>query len=143
MGRVFGRALFDRERVPAAARRGRVRVVDLEPGLGEAVQEVDRGALQVRGAVGVDHDGDAVLLDPFVVIGGAGVEPEPVLETGAAAALDRDTQDLASALRILGHQLADLVRCSGGEGDEGRGAFDGCHERIVARHSEGARTPTL
>jgi hypothetical protein len=42
-----------------------------------------------------------VLLERDVVVDGAAVEPEPVLEAGAAAALDRDAQDGALAVRIL------------------------------------------
>ena len=94
VGRSFS-ALLDGERVAAAARGRGVRVVDLEPGLLEAVQEVDRRALEVRGAVGVDHDRDAVLLERLVVLDRTGVEAEPVLEAGAPAALNRDAQDRA------------------------------------------------
>ncbi len=39
---------------------------------------------------------------------GCGVEPEAVLEAGAAAALDRDAQHHRVAVGLLGHQLADL-----------------------------------
>ena len=60
-GGVGGRfALLHLERVPAAAGGGHVRVVDLEAGLLQPVQEVDRRALEVRRAVGIDDDVDAV-----------------------------------------------------------------------------------
>src|SRR6476619_4954925 len=107
------------ERVAAAAGSLGVRVVDLEPGLLEAGEEVDRGALEVRGAVGVDHDRDAVLLERLVGVDRAGVEAEAVLEARAPAALDRDAKDRRLALGILGHQLADLLRRRRGQRDEG------------------------
>src|SRR5687768_2915899 len=44
------------ERVAAAARGSRVRVLDLEPRLLQAVDEVDRRAAQVGRAEGVDDD---------------------------------------------------------------------------------------
>src|SRR5688572_28146170 len=46
-------ALFHLEGVATAARGDGVRVVDLEARLGDRVQEVDRGAAQVRRAVGI------------------------------------------------------------------------------------------
>ena len=62
-GRVGRFALFDLEAVPATARGRDVRVLDLETGLLEALQEVDRRALQVRRAERVDDDLDAVELE--------------------------------------------------------------------------------
>src|SRR3990172_1530201 len=47
-------ALFHLEGMAAAARRDGVGVLDLEAGLLESVQKVDRGATQVRGAGRVD-----------------------------------------------------------------------------------------
>src|SRR4051794_9831934 len=104
-----GLALLDLEGVAAAARGAHVRVVDLEPGLLEAVQEVDRRALQVRRAPGVDDDRHAVQLRLEVAVLDALVEAERVLEPGAAATLDGDTEDAGLALGLLGHQLLDLV----------------------------------
>ena len=52
--------LIERLPTPWGLVRLGVRVVDLEPGLLEAVEEVDRCALEVRDAVGIDHDRDAV-----------------------------------------------------------------------------------
>src|SRR5262245_8366829 len=86
-------ALVDLERMAAAARGDRVRVVDLEPGFLEAVQVVDLRAPQVRGAERVDHDPDALEHELVVALRNAGVEPESVLEPRAAAALDRDAED--------------------------------------------------
>src|SRR5438876_6981064 len=107
-GGVLGRvlALGHLERVPAAARRDGVRVVDREPGRLDRVDVVDLRALQIRRAEGIDDNGDAVLLELEVTLGCAAVEAEPVLETGAAAALDRDAQH--TDVRLLGHQLLDL-----------------------------------
>ena len=60
------RRLGDLEAVPAAAGARDVRVLDLEPGLLEALDEVDRRALQVRRAERVDDDLDAVELELVV-----------------------------------------------------------------------------
>src|SRR5262245_66387991 len=78
-------ALFDLERVAAAARRGHVRVVDREPAL-ETLDEVDLRALQVRRAERVDDDRDAERVDLVVAFLSTCVEAERVLEAGAAAA---------------------------------------------------------
>src|SRR5262245_30199756 len=86
-------ALLHLEGVAATAGRDRVRVVDLEAGLLEPVQKVDRRAAQVRGAERIDDDVHALELELVVAVGRAGVESEPVLETRATAALDRDAKD--------------------------------------------------
>ena len=79
----------------------------------------------------------------FIVFDGAGVEAEPVLEAGAAAALNCDAQDRALALRILGHQLADLVRGVRGQGNESVGALDDLHRMMVAGAKVVPRRVTL
>src|SRR5688500_19355720 len=112
----FGALVLDLERVAAAARGRRVRVVDLEPGLLDAVDEVDRRAREIRSAELVDDDLHAVLLELEVTLLDAPVEAEPVLEAGAPAALDRDAQHLGLARRLLGHKLLDLARRARGEG---------------------------
>src|SRR5512147_750041 len=81
-------ALLHLEGVAAPARRDGVRVVDLEAGLGDRVQEVDARAAKVGRAEGIDDDGDALELELDVAFGGAGVEAETVLEAGAPTALD-------------------------------------------------------
>ena len=107
VGRVGGRlALLDLERVPAPAGGGHIRVLDLEAGLLEPVQEVDRRALQVRRAVRVDHDVDAVERELVVTFLRAAVEAERVLEARAAAALDGDAKNARLALRLLGQEVA-------------------------------------
>src|SRR5687768_9012757 len=92
VGCCFG-AFLDGEGVPAAAAGSGVRVVDLEPGLLQAGEEVDRCALEVGSAEGIDDDLDALELHHLVALDGTGVEAEPVLEARAAAALDGDAQD--------------------------------------------------
>src|SRR4051812_10753518 len=115
-GSVFGRlALGHLEAVAASARRRGVRVLDLEAGLLEPLEEVDRRALEVRRAERVDDDRHAVELDLEVARLGGPVEPERVLEAAAAAALDRDPQDLGLAGRLLRHERADLRRRALGE----------------------------
>ena len=101
-------ALFDLERVAAATGRDGVRIRDLEPGLLNRVEEVDLGATQIRRAERVDDDRDAVRLELVVALLEAAVEAERVLETGAAAALDRNSQDVCLALGLTGLQLLDL-----------------------------------
>src|SRR3990172_4777038 len=83
-------ALFHLEGVAAAAGRDGVRVLDLEAGLLDAVQVVDRGALEVGRGERVDHDGHSLERQLVVTLRRAGIEAEPVLEARAAAALDGD-----------------------------------------------------
>src|SRR5262249_42976778 len=116
-----GRCLtvFHLEAVAATARRADVRIVDLEPGLLEALEEVDRRALEIRRAERVDDDAAAVELELVVAGRRAAVEAEGVLEAAAAAALDRDAEHLRLAGRLLRHQRGDLRRGAGGESDDG------------------------
>ena len=103
-----------------------VRVVDLEPGLGDRVEVVDRGALQVGQAERVDDDRDAVQLDRVVAVLAPVVEAERVLEAGAAAALDGDAQHRHLVGGVLGEQVADLRRGSLGQRDV-LGGLDDLH----------------
>ena len=132
---VFGRlALGDLEARAAAARGDDVRVVDLEPGLLQAFEEVDRRALQVRRAERVDDDLDAVELELVVARLCAAVEAERVLEAAAAAALDRDPEHLGLTGRLRRHQVADLRRRALGERDDGGlGLFDRRHRSQCSR----------
>src|SRR5918911_5343894 len=101
-GGAVGRlALCDLEARPAAARGDRVRVLDLEPGLLDRLEVVDDGAAEVRGRKRVDDEAHAVELVLVVALRGAPVEAERVFEAAAAAALDRDAQDLRLAGRLL------------------------------------------
>jgi len=117
---VDGLAFCDLEARAAPARRDGVRVVDLEARLLQTLEEVDRRALQVRGAERIDDDPDAVELELVVAGLRAAVEPECVLEAAAAAALDRDAQHLRLAGGLLRHQRADLRRRTLRQRDEGR-----------------------
>src|SRR5262249_41900070 len=132
LGRLL--ALLHLEGVAAAARGGDVRVVDREPGL-EAVDPVDLGAREVRGRERVDDDRDPVRLDLAVALLGAAVEAERVLEAGAAAALDGETQDLGLARGLLGLELLDLGRRALGEGHDPGVLLGGRHGFIVAASS--------
>src|SRR5262249_42737589 len=73
-------ALFHLEGVAAATGRDGVRVLDLEPGLLDRVQEVDGRAMEIGGAERVDDHGNALELELEIPFDGARVEPEPVLE---------------------------------------------------------------
>src|SRR5438105_8947320 len=101
-------ALLDLERVAATARRDGVRIVDREPRRLDRVEVVDLRAAEVRSAERVDDDLDAVHRQLDVALLRAPVEPEPVLEARAAAALDRDPQD--ADVLLLCEQLLDLGR---------------------------------
>src|SRR5205814_8812355 len=131
----WGLPFLDLEGVPAAARCGDVGIVDREAGL-KALHPIDLRACQVRRAERVDHDVDAVHVELVVALGRSPIEAERVLEAGAAAALNGDPQNRRLALRLLGHQLADLVRRARGERDESW-LLDRCHGRIVAAPSAG------
>jgi hypothetical protein len=101
-------AVGDLEAVPAAARAGGVRVVDLEARLLERLDEVDRRALEVLLAGRVDDHADAVELGLAVALGRAAVEAQRVLEAAAAPAADRHAQHLGLAGRLLRHQRPHL-----------------------------------
>src|SRR5207249_1336985 len=121
----------DLERVAATARGNGIRVVDLEAGLLDGLEIVDRGAAQVRRAEGVDDHLDALALEGVVALLGAAVEAEAVLEAGAAAALDRDAQH--RDVLLAGHQVADLHRRRRRQRDDALGALLDHHlGRIVA-----------
>ena len=144
-GFAFGRlfALGDLEAVPTAARGGDVRVLDLEAGLLEPFQEVDRRALQVRGAERIDDDPDAVELELVVACLRAAVEAERVLEAAAPAALDRDAEHLGLAGRLGGHEAPNLGRRALGERhDSGLGLFDRGHLPQCSRRASGGNFVT-
>src|SRR6478609_2628728 len=124
-------ALGHLERVAAAAGGDGVRVLDLEPGLLDRLEVVDLRAHQIRGAEGVDDDGDALALERVVALLGTAVEAEAVLESRAPAALDRDAQHRHVLLRR--HQVADLHRRRWRQRDDALGALLDLHlRRIVA-----------
>src|SRR5262249_19352624 len=80
------------EGVAAGAGSGGVRVVDGETLLLDGVDEVDRGALDVRGAHPVDGQRDAAELRGQVAVESPVIEEEVVAQAGAAAGLDGDAQ---------------------------------------------------
>src|SRR5580704_1567949 len=84
--------LGDREGVAAAARRGGVRVTDLERGAHQILDEIDLGAIQQIERNVVDDDGDPVALEHPIVGVRLVIEAQSVLEARAAAARDRDAQ---------------------------------------------------
>src|SRR3954471_5435456 len=110
------RLIFHLEGVAAAAARDGVRVVDLEAGLLDRLEIVDPRTRQVRGAEGIDDDTNALTLELVVALLGAAVEAEAVLESGAAAALDRHAEH--RHVGLLGHQGRDLRRRRGRQRDE-------------------------
>ncbi len=81
---------------------------------------------------GVDDDRHALELELVVALRRARVEPEPVLEARAAAALDRDPQHHRVAVRLLGHELLDLDRGRRRDGENRvGGALGDLHDRMV------------
>src|SRR4051812_27228442 len=76
------------ERVAAGAGSGGVRVVDGEALLLDGVDEVDGGALHVRGAHPVHGQRDATELGGQVAVEGPVVEEEVVAQASAPARLD-------------------------------------------------------
>ena len=76
------------ERISARTRAFRVRVVDLESGGLNGVFVIDRRALEVRSALPVDDNLDAVECDDGVTVERSFVKEEVVAESAAAAGLD-------------------------------------------------------
>lgn len=60
-GEQVRRTSLGLERASAAAALYRVRVFERETSLFQSVEEIDRGAIEVQGALFVHHDGHAVL----------------------------------------------------------------------------------
>src|SRR4029453_17992417 len=134
-------ALSNLERVAAAAGSDDVRIVDREATL-KTLDEIDLSALEVRSAVGVDHDPHALDVKLVVPLERAPVEAERVPEPGAAPTLARTTQDGRFTLGLLGHQLGDLRGGPLGERDKSDRAFGELHlNRILAACP--ALTPAL
>src|SRR5690349_9846810 len=78
------------ERVAASAGAGGVRVVDGETLLLDGVDEVDRGALHVRGAHPVNSKLHAAEFRGEITVEGPVVEEEVVAQACASARLDSD-----------------------------------------------------
>src|SRR5690242_2810614 len=131
-GRIlWGLALGHLERVAAAARGDSIRVLDLEPGLLDRLEVVDLCAHQVRRAEWIDHDGDTLAVERVVALLSSAIETEAVLEAGAAAALDGDTQHRDVIFR--GHEVTDRRRRRRRQRDDALGALLDLHlRRIVA-----------
>src|SRR5262249_42077603 len=96
------------ERVAAAARGDRVRVVDGESRVYQAVDVVDLGAFEIVGAVFVDVDLDVVLIVDLVPVLNAVIQGHAVLETGAAARGHEDTQSRIG-FALLFDELLELI----------------------------------
>src|SRR5262249_39809872 len=102
--------LVDRERLTAAAGRGRVRVLDREAAAGDRVDEVDFGTVQIADADWIHEQLDAVRLEHLVARSLAVFfDHQTVLKARAAAAL-HEYPKAAAALLLFGQQLANLRR---------------------------------
>src|SRR5215210_3214349 len=106
------------EGATAAAASLDVRVVDGETCAHQAVDVVELGAHDVGNAHGVDEHPDALGLEDLIVVGDLIVEVDAVLEPGAAAWPDPDTQREVF-FAFLGHEGLDLLRGVVGDVDDG------------------------
>src|SRR5438105_104952 len=100
--------LGDAEGRAAAAGGDHVGVINLEAGALEAVDEVDRGAVNVGQALAVDQEPDSLVLEHAVALPLL-VEGKGILKAGAASAAHADAQP--SRLRhggLGGQELPDL-----------------------------------
>src|SRR5712692_2126187 len=110
----------NREGLAAAALAALLRVQELEALLLEGVDEVERGAVQVEQALGVDVDLRPGFLEDAVLGARLVAELDHVRQARAAASLDAQPDAaLRTRLRALGHLLADLLRGLGGQVDGG------------------------
>src|SRR5919112_566059 len=112
------------ERVAAGAGAARVRVVDREALLLDAVDEVDNGTLQVRGRHPVDADLQAAEVAEQVAVELAIVEEQLVAQAGAATGLNGDAQVHVVAALLVEQRLG-LERGGVGELDAVRLGLDG------------------
>src|SRR5437763_6717628 len=92
---------LNRKRVAAAAGGGGVRVLDLERGAHQILDEVDLGAVQEIERHVIDDDLNPVALEDEIIGVSLLVEGESVLKTGTAAARDRNAQEGAFGLLLL------------------------------------------
>src|SRR5689334_9356660 len=89
--------LIDRERLTAAAGRGRVRVLDGEAAASDRLDEIHLGAVQVTDADRVDVQLDAVgLVDLIAGTLAVFLDHQAILKPGAAAALHEHAQPAAA-----------------------------------------------
>src|ERR1700759_229158 len=102
--------LGDPERGPAAAGRDHVRVVDLEAGALQTVDEVDHRALHVRQARIVDQQANALVLEDRVALSLL-VERQGILEARAASTPHPNSESgRVGDGRLSGEEFADLLR---------------------------------
>ena len=98
---------LDREAGAAAAGRGDVRVVELELGADQVVDEIELRALHEAERDGIDHHARAVALDEEIVGRRLRDDVEAVLEARAAAALDADAKQRRR--RLAAEKLGDAA----------------------------------
>ena len=107
-----------------------VRVVDLEPGLLEAREELDRRALEVRRAVA----GRSTIVTPccWIVTSsstGPALKPSPYWKPEQPPPWIATRRTEALPVGVLGHQLTDLVRGRRRQRNEVGGVLDDCHRK--------------
>src|SRR5208283_2983087 len=92
------------ERLAARALRRGIRVGEGEPGVLQADDEINGGALDVRLALGIDEDAYVSLFDDEVGRRGFTYQTHRVFEAGTSAGLHHDAQALDSATLGAGHR---------------------------------------
>lgn len=109
---------LDRERAPAAAGLGGVRIGEVETATDEGSAEVKLHAVDVKQTLGIANHTKAVAIWRFVVVGlvvvkdvGGGDEIHRVAHPTTAAGSHAHAQDLISALIVA--EPCQLLHCSG------------------------------
>jgi hypothetical protein len=87
--------------MPATAAAYGVGILNVEPTPHQIVDKIDPGAGQVRQAVGIDDNLDAVCLKYLVKFAGIGFEGHPVLHPGATTPGDKNAQPDIGIIPIL------------------------------------------
>lgn len=115
-----------RKGLPAATRIGSVGIVEREPPVFEAADEVHFHAEQVNGVSFVHHDGQAADFKVVVVVLGQ-VESQYIRKTGATTALDAHAKAIVAGDVLLLTDAVELRHRAGREHDGGlRNGNIGC-----------------
>jgi hypothetical protein len=103
--------LLHAKRTAAAAASGRIRIVELKSGSVQAFDIVDLSAIHVEEALLVHENPQAVeFKDLIALVAEVLIESHPIRESRTAAAHNLDSK-AGIWLRLLGHDLLDLVLC--------------------------------
>src|ERR1051325_5322838 len=98
------------ERGPAAAGPSRVRVLDRKTRPGKSIVVIESRAAQIIGALAVDQEFDPVFLD-YRIARLLSVERDVILQSGAPALGNLDSQSFSILLPLSLEQDAQLTHC--------------------------------